>query len=100
MSNTQNSTATMKRRLLLLAATAFGVPRIAAAQAAWPAKPVRLIVPYGAGGGVDRTARIVAQRLGVALKQTFVVENKPGANTALAAEAVARAEPDGYTLLL
>jgi tripartite-type tricarboxylate transporter receptor subunit TctC len=88
------------RRQLLLAASMLAMPALGTAQAAWPAKPVRLLVPYGAGGGVDRTARIVAQRLGTALKQPFVVENKPGANTALAAETVARSEPDGYTLLL
>jgi len=65
----------------------------------WPARPVRLIAPYAAGGNSDGIARITAQRLTEALGQTFVVENRLGGNGALAAEAVARAAPDGYTLL-
>ena len=103
MGSTRPPRASTGRRHLLLAAAVAAVclPAGAIAQpAAWPAKQVRLVVPYGAGGGVDRSARIVAQRLGVALRQPFVVENKPGANTALAAETVAKAEPDGYTLLV
>ena len=69
--------------------------------AAWPAdKPIRMIVPYGAGGASDTLGRIVAARLSVALKQTVVVENKPGAGSMLGSQFVARAEPDGYTLLL
>ncbi len=92
--------ASTTRRQVLLATAAAALPGIAGAQAAWPAKPVRFVVPYGAGGAIDRTARIVAQRLGLALSQTFIVENKPGANTALAAELVAKAEPDGYTVLV
>jgi tripartite-type tricarboxylate transporter receptor subunit TctC len=92
--------AAIPRRSVLLASASLALPGLAHAQAAWPSKQVRLVVPYGAGGGVDRTARIVAQRLGTALRQPFVVENRPGANTALAADTVAKAEPDGHTLLL
>ena len=65
----------------------------------WPQRPVRIIVPYAAGGNSDGMARMVAQRLGDAFGQTFVVENRLGANGALATEAVARSAADGYTLL-
>ena len=65
----------------------------------WPQRPVRIIVPYAAGGNSDGMARMVAQRLGDAFGQTFVVENRLGANGAIATEAVARSAADGYTLL-
>ena len=65
----------------------------------WPQRPVRIIVPYTAGGNSDGIARMVAQRLGDAFGQTFVVENRLGANGAIATEAVARSAADGYTLL-
>ncbi|HZD29167.1 MAG TPA: tripartite tricarboxylate transporter substrate binding protein [Xanthobacteraceae bacterium] len=74
--------------------------RAAQAQAQlWPQRPVRIIVPYAAGGNSDGMARMVAQRLGDAFGQTFVVENRLGANGAIATEAVARSAADGYTLL-
>jgi tripartite-type tricarboxylate transporter receptor subunit TctC len=65
----------------------------------WPSRTVRIFVPYAAGGNSDGMARITAQRLTEALGQTFVVENRLGANGALAGESVVRAPPDGYTLL-
>jgi tripartite-type tricarboxylate transporter receptor subunit TctC len=65
----------------------------------WPQRPVRIIVPYAAGGNSDGMARMVAQRLGDAFGQTFIVENRLGANGAIATEAVARSAADGYTLL-
>lgn len=76
------------------------VASTAGAQAAWPAKPVRLVVGFSAGGPTDVVARAFADHAARALGQPFVVENKPGANTILAAEAVASAPADGYTLLL
>ena len=88
---------------LALAATLGVTPFIASAQApaAWaPNKPIKLIVPYPPGGGSDTIARIVVNALGNKLGQTVVVENRAGANGAVAHEAVFNAAPDGYTLLL
>ena len=65
----------------------------------WPQRPVRILVPYAAGGNSDSMARISAQHLSDAFKQPFIVENRVGANGAIAGEAVARAAPDGHTLL-
>lgn len=65
----------------------------------YPAKPIRLIVGFPAGGGSDLVARIIAQKFGGELGQTVVVENRPGASANIAAELVAKASPDGYTLL-
>jgi tripartite-type tricarboxylate transporter receptor subunit TctC len=71
----------------------------AAVAQSWPAKPVRIVFPYSAGGPVDVLLRALAQRMSETMGQQFVVENRPGANEIIAAEAVARAAPDGYTLL-
>ncbi len=72
----------------------------AMAQDKYPARPVKMLVPYGPGGATDIIARIVAQHLTTELGQSFIVENRPGANGNLALEAVAKAAPDGYTLLV
>lgn len=92
----------LTRRSLITAAAALGanlaVP--AFAQAAYPARPIHLIVPYAAGGGTDFFARLVATSMSAALGQTIVVENRPGAGTQIGAEAVAKADADGYTFLL
>ncbi|UUZ66172.1 tripartite tricarboxylate transporter substrate binding protein (plasmid) [Polaromonas sp. P1-6] len=72
----------------------------ALAQAPWPNKPVRMIVPYPAGGNSDAIGRFVAQKLAVALGQAIVVENKAGAGATIGTEAAARAPGDGYTFLL
>jgi tripartite-type tricarboxylate transporter receptor subunit TctC len=70
------------------------------AQEAWPTRPVRLVVPSSPGGGTDVFARILGQALGEALKQQFVIENRPGASGNIGAEVVAKAAPDGYTFLV
>lgn len=90
----------MKRILAgLLAAAVLGLAPLAQAQE-WPARTVRLVVPYPPGGNVDVAARILAERLQQELRQTFIVENRAGAGGLLGAEAVAKAEPDGYTVLV
>jgi tripartite-type tricarboxylate transporter receptor subunit TctC len=66
----------------------------------WPQRPVKIVVPFAPGGSSDTIARITAQHLGEVYGQQFVVENRPGASGMLAAEAVARSQPDGHTLLL
>jgi tripartite-type tricarboxylate transporter receptor subunit TctC len=66
----------------------------------YPSKPITIVVPFGPGSGTDVITRFIAQPLGAALNQTIVIENKPGANGAIAAASVARATPDGYTLLM
>jgi tripartite-type tricarboxylate transporter receptor subunit TctC len=80
---------------LLLLAAAANTPVCAAE---WPERPIHFIVPFPPGSSSDIVARIVAQGLGAKLGQTFVVENRPGASTALASEFVAHAAPDGYTI--
>ncbi len=70
----------------------------AVAAQSWPAKPVRIVAPYAAGGSNDIAARILAERLSQRLGQQTIVENKPGANTRIATEFVAKSAPDGYTL--
>jgi len=86
-------------RLAAAAATLPVMPRIAPGQN-YPSRPVRFIVGAPAGGGIDITARIVGQWLSDQLGQPFVIENRPGANSNIAAEAVVRAPPDGHTLFL
>ncbi len=84
----------------LLAAPLLAAPLAAQAQPApWPAKAVRWVVPYPAGGGSDFLARNIGQQLSTQASQPVVVENKPGGNTAIAASDVARSAPDGYTML-
>ncbi len=70
------------------------------AQASWPQKPVRIVTPFAAGGNTDGNARIIAQHLGEAFAQQFIVDHRPGASGAIAAETVARSPADGYTLFL
>lgn len=94
---TVGRTSTEVSRRALIAAT-LAAPAVARAQGGFPDRPVRFVVPYSAGGGTDVTAREVAQRLTPLLGQPVIIENRTGANTAVGAEYVARARPDGYTL--
>src|SRR6185503_11047555 len=77
----------------------FAITQAAFAQS-WPSKPVRIVVAYPPGGGIDVMARQIAEKLTGSWGQPVVVENKPGANTILATDAVAKSPADGYTILM
>jgi tripartite-type tricarboxylate transporter receptor subunit TctC len=91
-----------RRQFLHLAAGAAALPTVShfAWAQAYPARPVRIIVSFPAGGGADIVARLIGQRLSERLGQQFIIENRPGAGSNIATEAVVRAAADGYTLLL
>lgn len=82
----------------LIAATALGAA--APAQAAWPERPVTIIVPFPAGGGTDTFARPLAQQLGMQLGQSVVIDNKGGAGGTVGAAVASKAKPDGYTFFM
>jgi tripartite-type tricarboxylate transporter receptor subunit TctC len=84
---------------MLLFAAAASTSALAQPASAWPAKPVRMVIPWPPGGGADIVGRILAEPLGQALGQQVVVENRGGSNGVIGAEAVARAAPDGYTIM-
>jgi tripartite-type tricarboxylate transporter receptor subunit TctC len=88
----------MNRRAVLAAMAALAGG--ASAQSAWPSRPVKVIVPFAAGGTVDIVSRLLGDRLGALLGQPFVIENKPGAGSNLGTELAVRAPADGYTLLV
>jgi tripartite-type tricarboxylate transporter receptor subunit TctC len=92
----------VRRQLLPLAAAAAALPALArrARAQAWPARPVRIVIGFTAGGAFDIVGRLMAQWLSDRLGQQFIVENRPGASSNIAAEAVVLAPPDGHTLLL
>ena len=95
----------MRRRTFLKLVGGAGAglslsPAVVGAQAPWPSRPVKIIVPFGAGGGTDNLARYWGEMLGKAFGQQFVIENRGGASGMIGTEATAKAEPDGYTLLI
>ena len=91
---------TAGRLALAMALTGSVLPSMLSAQTAFPSKPLKIVVPNAAGGAADITARTVGQKLGEALGQSVVIDNKPSAGGIVAGEMVARSEPDGHTLLL
>jgi tripartite-type tricarboxylate transporter receptor subunit TctC len=95
-----NASGLPRRRFLHLAGSAAALPAVSRSASAqtYPTRPVRLIVPFPAGGGVDAVARLMGQWLSDRLQQPFIIENRPGASTNLATEAVVRAPADGHTL--
>ena len=94
------SKSPLTRRSALLLAATLALGGSAWAQADWPTKPVRIVVPFAPGGTTDLTARVIAEQLGQVFKQPFVVENKAGAGGNVGASEVAKAAPDGYTFLM
>ena len=90
----------MRIVLRLLAALGLALAAIPAQAQPYPSKPITVVVPFGPGSGTDLITRIIAQRIATALNQSVIVENKAGANGTIAANFVARAEPDGYTLFM
>ncbi len=90
----------MRRSMALAFALAMSLISAVQAQTTWPTKPIRIIVGFAAGGSTDVTARIIGQALSERLGQTVVIENRAGAGGNIGAEAAAKADPDGYTLLM
>ncbi|HUI97534.1 MAG TPA: tripartite tricarboxylate transporter substrate binding protein [Xanthobacteraceae bacterium] len=86
--------------LTVLAALLGAAAAAAGSAEEYPSRPIRLVVPFAPGGPADFLARLVGQKLGDALGQQLVIDNRPGANTIIGAQIVAKAEPDGYTLLM
>jgi len=92
----QHTTTRRRFNASLLAVAALGAPAVRAQ--AWPAKPIRIVVPYPPGGFTDVTARLVAQKLQERLGQAVTIDNKPGANSIIGVDALAKSPPDGYTM--
>jgi len=90
----------MIKRIALAALALFAAAALPAAADSWPSKPVKIIVPFGPGGFTDVVARILQKELAPALGQPIIIENRPGAGSTIGTDAVAKAAPDGYTLVM
>ncbi|MFH5924362.1 Bug family tripartite tricarboxylate transporter substrate binding protein [Roseomonas xinghualingensis] len=88
-----------RRRLLTALASLAAAPAARAQAAPWPARPIRMVIPFPPGGPTDIVARVLAERMSRSLGQPIVIENRPGANGNIGNDVVAKAEPDGYTVL-
>lgn len=90
------------KKIVIAAAlgAAYALGSLAIAQDAYPSRPITIVVPFGAGSGSDIGARLIGQKLGESMGQAVVIDNKPGANGSIGATYVAKAKPDGYTLLI
>ncbi|MEI8313517.1 MAG: tripartite tricarboxylate transporter substrate-binding protein, partial [Verrucomicrobiota bacterium] len=91
------------RRIIIAVVFTFGtvvVPALCFSQSAYPSRPVKLVVPFAPGGATDLVGRLIAQKLTDAMKQQFLVENRGGGGSTVGTEVVAKAEPDGYTLVM
>ena len=88
----------VSRRVILSSAATLAAPRLALAQGSWPTKPIRMVVPYGAGNLADHVARVLAEQLQQRWGQRVVADNQPGAGGAIGVAQIARAAPDGYTI--
>src|SRR5450755_4383401 len=97
---TTNNSIQRRHRMKLLAWIFALLCGAAAAQSSYPSRPITLIVPVAPAGILDQSARMVAPAMGAALGQTVLIDNRPGASGNIGATAVARARPDGYTLLI
>lgn len=101
MSSFIMSSSINRRHVLSLALLSLGVPSgPALAQDAWPSKPIRIVLPFSAGGPADVVSRLVAQGLGKQLNQSVIIDNKAGAGGIIGSDTVAKSAPDGYTLLI
>ena len=100
MKRTSNVQRRHMLQLAMIGVTACAAMPIAAHADTWPSKPITLVVPFPPGGPTDMVARVLAQNVGEQLGQSVIVDNKPGASAQVAAQYVAKAKPDGHTLLL
>src|SRR5689334_5211998 len=90
-----------RRRILSMSAASMLIPALARAQAGpWPNRVIRVIVPFGVGGGTDISMRLLAPKMSELLGQSVIVENKPGAGSTIGTDYVAKQPPDGYTFVL
>ncbi|HEV7392175.1 MAG TPA: tripartite tricarboxylate transporter substrate-binding protein, partial [Burkholderiales bacterium] len=94
------NTLPIRARLMLLVLTAFGIAGVSSHAQQFPTRPVRLVVPYPPGGANDTVVRLLAPKMAEELRQNVVVDNRGGGNTIIGSELVAKAVPDGHTILV